>query len=42
MSGFLGDLLASVPRRMVRYGDRRRRLARLRQEEMINTLRAGR
>lgn len=41
MGGFIGDLLAAVPRAIVRHSDRRRRLARLRHEEMLATLRAG-
>ena len=42
MSGFFGKVLTSVPRAIVRHSDRRRRLARLRHEEMLATLRAGR
>lgn len=41
MGRFIGELLASVPRRIVRIGDRRRRVAQLRHEEMLATLRAG-
>jgi hypothetical protein len=41
MAGFLGELLTAVPRALVRHTDRRRRIARLRQEEMLATLRAG-
>lgn len=41
MGRFIGDLLASVPRAIVRQSDRRRRVARLRHEEMLATLRAG-
>ena len=41
MSKFIGALLGSVPRRIVQMSDKRRRVARLRHEEMLATLRAG-
>jgi hypothetical protein len=41
MGKMFGSILLAVPRGILRAGDRRRRRAQLRHQEMLATLRAG-